>query len=292
VGPPYALALVIAFLGAWLASGAGPEELLPHLAAGLGYVHAPLVGGVNPINGPLWSLEVEIQFYVLLPVLAAVFAVRSRLVRRSVIVGGALAITWAQASGISNAGWLSVSVGNYLQFFLMGFLLADVYLVEWRGNPRGRLGWDIVSLVGWPALVAVSVLGSPTIEHLVLPWLGAMVVAAALRGPVAGRFLSNRWLVAAGAISYSIYLLHYPLLLLLARVAAPVATGNHVLNLLMVVAVATPAIILAGGTFFRFVERPFMDPEWPRRLTERIRELTRPAPRTTEAAELFDQTAA
>jgi peptidoglycan/LPS O-acetylase OafA/YrhL len=269
--PPYAAALVVSFGAAALVTASTVGSLLPHLAASLGYLHAPILGGINPLNGPVWSLEVEAQFYLVLPLLVFVFHIRSRAVRRAVLVAAALAISAAQAVGIADAGWLSISIANYLQFFLVGFLVADVYLVEWAESPRPNRGWDVISGLGWPAVVAASILGDQAMDHLVLPWICGLLLAAAVKGPVSRRVLSNRWVVMVGVISYSVYLLHYPMVVLGARALRGFLPGPHLGDLIVLWALILPAVLVAGAVFFRLIERPSMDPAWPGRVAGRVR---------------------
>ena len=57
--------------------------LLP-LIAHMVYLHN--FTNLPPINFVTWSLEVEVQFYILAPVLGLLYAISSTLVRRSAIV--------------------------------------------------------------------------------------------------------------------------------------------------------------------------------------------------------------
>ena len=52
------------------ATGAARAPLLPHLLASLGYVHNIVYGVPSTINVVAWSLEIEVQFYILAPALA------------------------------------------------------------------------------------------------------------------------------------------------------------------------------------------------------------------------------
>ena len=271
--PPYVLAVGLSLLVA--AGAASRGDLWTHAWTSLLYVHGPLMGGLNPVNGPVWSLEAEVQFYVLVPALAGMFALRNPVVRRGLLAAAVVASGLLQPAVVPGAGWLAISMANYLQFFLMGLLLADVYVVDWRSRPRQHPGWDAVSIAGWPAILAVAVLGSGHVDRVVLPWLAALVIVAALRGPRTNRALSNRWVTAVGGMCYSIYLLHYPIQLLLAGTVRPVLTWVHVLDLALVVSATMPAVLLAGVAYFRLVERPCMEPDWPERLRARIGARTR-----------------
>jgi peptidoglycan/LPS O-acetylase OafA/YrhL len=49
--------------------------------------HCLIYGNENPINGVTWSLEVEVQFYILMPLLALVYLIGNRVARRTVLIG-------------------------------------------------------------------------------------------------------------------------------------------------------------------------------------------------------------
>src|SRR5690606_13995932 len=48
---------------------ADPGGLLPHLGVSAVYLHNMVYGESSAINGVAWSLEIEIQFYLLAPLL-------------------------------------------------------------------------------------------------------------------------------------------------------------------------------------------------------------------------------
>ena len=99
------------------------------------YQQSLLFGDVNAINPVTWSLEVEVQFYVLAPALAVLFGIRNRLVRRLTIVALSAAVIVARPvlpPGIRHV--VDVSLPGYIEFFLTGFLFADVYLVDLEGT--------------------------------------------------------------------------------------------------------------------------------------------------------------
>lgn len=84
--PPYFVAiigmvLVLSFLGKTALSNE-----LPHTLASLIYAHNFIFHQVNPIlGGVTWSLEIEIQFYLLAPFLTRLFILPA-LIRRSIFV--------------------------------------------------------------------------------------------------------------------------------------------------------------------------------------------------------------
>jgi peptidoglycan/LPS O-acetylase OafA/YrhL len=85
--PPYLVHLTVLFLtggvlGQYLVTSAMPAgynflaEATRHLLTSLVYCNWLIYPNTHPyLNGVLWSLEVEVQFYILVPLLTTVFAI-------------------------------------------------------------------------------------------------------------------------------------------------------------------------------------------------------------------------
>src|SRR5690606_17688210 len=85
--PPYVISLTILLGVHILILHESFREMLPHYLASLFYVHGFVYDEWSRINPVAWSLEVEVQFYILAPLLAMVFKIPGKVQRRSVIVG-------------------------------------------------------------------------------------------------------------------------------------------------------------------------------------------------------------
>ena len=291
--PPYILALTLFFiLGStthlWRLWSEYHDTLLPRFGAGLVYSHGFLFGGGhNPILPPSWSLEVEIQFYLLAPALALVFTIQNRRVRRAVILAGALFASALQWVMLETIGSLPPILPSYLQFFLVGFLLADVFLVDWREEASRRWTWDAIGALAW----LIVFVGPPPLHErilwahqiLVLPGLFALAFCAVFRGPRIGSLLTVRWIAIIGGMCYSIYLLHTPMMAILAPYTTSIGFGSRTMNVLVQFVVLGSIALVVSAIFFAFVERPCMDPRWPARLATRVRSLARPVAPTIEA---------
>lgn len=171
-----------------------------------------------------WSLSVEEQFYLALPIAILLAWLLSKLLRQPV-VRTMLLVTVALAVA---SLWLAIHLADvdpdaayYLPItrafeFLIGVALA---LVARRIRPAedlrevmGLAGVAIIAFVLWKPM---PVDGYPSYWALLPCAAAALLVWAGVGGPtVVTRFLSIRFLVALGLVSYGWYLWHWPFLVL------------------------------------------------------------------------------
>ncbi|WP_206080290.1 acyltransferase family protein [Pacificoceanicola onchidii] len=158
-----------------------------------------------------WSLAVEEQFYIVLPLLILLFA------RWRWGLLGVLITIWAA----SLAGCILLTPGyQTATFYLFPFraweLLSGVLLAIW-GYETGRRwrGWAILSWLG-AALILGSMVFIPAGPHFpgllaIPPVLGTVLIIANgfNRNPV-NQILCSPAALFFGAISYSLYLWHWP----------------------------------------------------------------------------------
>lgn len=206
-----------------------------------------------------WSLGVEEQFYLVWPVL---LLLAFRIGRGSLRVLMASIAVVTAASFAASA--LTTPDAQALAFFSphtrawefgVGALLAGAgpLLARLPGRIAHPLGWLGLGLIVLAAVSYGPVREYPGVAAL-LPVAGAALIIAAggasARGGV-GPLLSTRPLTALGAISYSLYLVHWPILVLVHErmgLADPLPGGLGLLLALVSVPVA--------WLLFRCVETP------------------------------------
>jgi peptidoglycan/LPS O-acetylase OafA/YrhL len=281
--PPYFVTVALLFVLALWVQGKTAAALFPHLAASLFYLHNLIYGTQSPAIGVAWSLEIEVQFYVLVPLLTFLFVIRRRWLRRLSLVAVILGILLAQSLFLPEGGALSLSILAYLQFFLIGFLLADVFVADWEEAPQTNLAWDAVALAGWPILFVV--LRDDAMAHWLFPFLIFLLYCAAFRGSCSRRIFSNRCIVAVGGMCYSIYLIHYEVISAVGRLTKGIAEGSsYWLYFLVQLAWIGASILVVCSCYFVLLEKPCMRRDWPRRVWSYLQGAIYPRSRVAESA--------
>ncbi len=273
--PPYILALLL-LLALKLASGKGGlAQYLPHLFASIFYVHNAFYATFSTINVVAWSLEVEVQFYILAPLLALVFMIQRPKARR-IAIGLLILVATLLSQIASQNARASLSLLGYAQYFFAGFLLADLQVMS-NGRYRTSWVWDTISIAGW-ALLLVLLTAAPAIAVLwIAPWLILVLYQAAFRGLMIRQFFVHPLVTTIGGMCYTIYLLHNYLIYGIGLVSERLFNASaYDVRLLIQFALMAPLVVFVSGLYFRFVERPCMRPDWPARAWKGIRGLAVP----------------
>jgi peptidoglycan/LPS O-acetylase OafA/YrhL len=217
------------------------------------YVTNPSVGQVlkdgllmlnaSTINTPLWSLKWEVAFSLLLPVYVLI-ALRWR---RFWHVKIGIALLLAEVGALLHLDWLS-----YLPIFAIGAVLGtERERIRELTQSWPRFVWLVVAAAGlflanaeWispeqpiPGVEAVVTVGATLIVMLFVSCRSAKRL---------GDTVAAQWL---GRVSFSLYLVHLPIILagvtLLRSVSLPLA-----------LAVSVAAAFVIAELFFRYVEKP------------------------------------
>ena len=152
--PPYILALL---LRAVLLLATGVRQfhfVLVHLLVSILYLHNIVFGVASRIEAVSWTLEIEVQFYCLAPLLTLIYKIPRAWLRRALLISMIASATPLQRAflpgwyGPQNAGAFTLSILNSIQFFLVGLLVADLYVDGWKRIPQ-TWRWDVVSIPFW-----------------------------------------------------------------------------------------------------------------------------------------------
>ena len=276
--PPYIVSLLFLFFLLPFTRHRTLQFLLPHFLASAFYQHNLIYGTMSPINVVAWSLEVEFQFYVLAPAIATLFLIGSKTWRR--IVLAALIAAFATLSLVVGTGAprFVLSLPHNIQFFLTGFLLCDVYLVDWRSAPQPlSRKWDAVSLAAWVAIPAV-LLFLDEAGMFFVPALAFVAYFAAFKGTWSNRFFRHPLIYTIGGMCYTIYLYHLHMLGAFDRIFRRVPQFQAMplwLTIIVTAVIEVPVILLVCAGLFIAIEKPCMKKYWYKPFTARLSETIR-----------------
>jgi peptidoglycan/LPS O-acetylase OafA/YrhL len=265
--PPYLINISVCAIAIALYGHVSLRTVFPPFAASAVYLHGFFFQGTQFINPVAWTLEMEVQFYLLVPLLTLIFLPRSRWLRRSLLGAVCIALpailelfVFGKISGTSPF-W--ATIGWWLQYFLAGMLLSDIYVTEipsWRTSWL----WDVVSGVAWCLLLFAD---QPRLFYPLEPLLIAVAFIGAFRGVLLRRLFTIEWLAIVGGMCYSIYLWHFFVIALVFKVSRRVLVTHDLLaNFLVQSVLILPCILIFCVLYFVLIERPCMDPAWPQKL--------------------------
>jgi peptidoglycan/LPS O-acetylase OafA/YrhL len=239
----------------------------------------------NSLNGVYWTLAVEFQFYLLLPLIGACAVWLMR--------GGSrnLAITFALALLASGPAINLLKIGikhfaakfeshttllemfGYLSVFGLGIIASFIYIAatEWcepiesekLRNLSKKLGVAGIAILAIHTGLTATGMHLERVNYFLFGLIAGGGYAGILLGVVLGwrswaSILSMPWLRFVGGISYSIYLWHYPLY---ERLIVPMAV-KHTTGMASVLALLLGNIFILIPLCFAsyvLVERPFMN---------------------------------
>ena len=292
--PPLIAALAICALAAaahrLIAGSASANLLLPGnlqaargaivfdpAEAGLTLVQAQ---GLDPriamdMDGPLWSLGYEFWFYVLAGLTALA------ILRRGVTPAVGIVALMAAPLVADNA--------RFYGFLIIWCLGAVWFVALTSGIDAARLArWALIAAAGFVlAAAAALVVGGPRVANphytgaefvfqTAVVGLGSIALAAYLRRSTARAPRTVRAVASTAAYSYTLYVVHFPLLLVLFAFANPFLAPRSILYSILFSIIVAPIILLASRQIALVAE----DRRRWQRLGERV--LTRPRTRAAE----------
>ena len=270
--PTYILWITLLFIVFVLHGNNSFTEGLPHYLASITYTHGLIYHKWSPINPPTWTLEIEIQFYILAPILAWLFfSIKNKIQRRITNVSAIFLIMIAQQYFKFYTNPYNLTILGHLHYFLAGFMLSDVYLCDWETIKKSRW-FDLIAAI---ALIIVLTSWSWDFEFplRVIFVLSLFVLFYAIFKSVkVNKFFTNGWITAIGGMCYTIYLIHLPMEEALVRLTKNIhVTDYFSVNLFIQLLIVLPVILATSSVMFLLFEKPFMDKDWPAKFSASVK---------------------
>jgi peptidoglycan/LPS O-acetylase OafA/YrhL len=271
--PPYYLALGLCLLLIWLLigekTGSQWDISIPVTATGL-VSHLLLFhdfSEATQINYVFWSIAVECQLYLMFPTL---IWMRQRYGMRTV-VSTFCGLVFGTILLLETIGYRDIPphfVG-LCAYFMMGMAGADIYATMKRDpSVCNRMPFTTVALILALSVAGLCGLWGMDVAESRFAYLDTLcalaTVALLLSAGRKGEFnpfryvLEKKAVVGLGTVSYSLYLIHAPLIHLSWRFAVfPwLQTDTHQFIALLMIGI--PASLSGAYVFFWWCERPFL----------------------------------
>lgn len=220
-----------------------------------------------------WSLSIEEQFYFIWPALlcALCFYTRSKYVPLILFLIGVLSLYLTHAFIVNEEALINrfsnKESGNLFEvrstiFYLLPFRVFEFVLgaiLVWVPNLKNRFYRDEILFVLGIGLMAYALFffteGTvfPSFNAL-LPCVGASLIIYSGPNHVLSGLLKNKLMVSVGLISYSLYLIHWPVIVFYAYWKfEALASMDYV--------VISSISIIAAIFMYRYIEQPFRKPK-------------------------------
>lgn len=260
--PPFIISLLFFYLVQIILLGESFLKLLPNFLSGLFYSHGIIFGKYNPINPVTWSLEVEAQFYILLPLLIIPFLKLRSVFFKALVLIFLIVFSLYSKLIIYDYHFLTFkfSILSYLLNFVVGILFAYAYLCFEKLMKSKSFIFDLLGLVFIFFMFYFFMPSEKIISNLMFNVFCVGFFFCVFRGKLFNWFFTRRIIYTIGGMCYSIYLLHFALFFLLLKYSLIITSqfsyyGGLMIQFLIVI----PVMLFISCIFYLLVEKPFMN---------------------------------
>lgn len=262
--PPYFIAITAIFF-MQLAMHINPlKVLVPSWVASMGYMHDLIYHHTPLLTVVAWSLEIEIQFYLLAPLFFSLLAL-SKTLRRFALVAAILTLIVLQQYYPPSF----LNLYGFAQYFLTGILLADFYVSDTAAGFFNNTWMALIAAICLITILYIPLKGEGVTAHelflsrLALPFLVGLLYYIILKNGIVKRIFSYKFVPIIGGMCYSIYLVHYTVISIAGRLTMNLHFTHYYLpNLLLQIVLLTIPALIISAIFYYYIERPFMSSKW------------------------------
>lgn len=263
--PPFIISILSLFFVVQFGFEGGWRALLSHLIPTLTYTHHMVYGYWSPINPVTWSLEVEIQFYLLIPFFCLFLFSKSTKFRFFLLTILIVVLPFffvREGSVFLDNPYLKRSLPVFCSHFLVGLLFLNLYVSPFWERIKSSYTWDALGFISILIFIGCSLEAGRIVETIVLDLLIFIIFISVFKGVVLNKLFKLKPVVIFGGMCYSIYLLHYPIFFGVSKIGKYVLIQDNFLNYVFQFSLAFGLMLIIASIFFILFEKPFMRNDW------------------------------
>lgn len=197
---------------------------------------------VFQINPPLWTIGVEMQLYILLPLFFA------RTVKRNPAAFGFALVLLIK--GFSHL--VSIPIFYYVEWFVSG-IIVSVFID--RISVQSKILNVFIGISGICCLSRIFTTREKLYEAIWLIFIVSLVIRLQRIGPNSKFRNIKRLMLSVGNSSYSLYVVHFPIALFVWWLVSRNFNGRSIETIAMLI-ISCPLIALSTWSTYRFAEKP------------------------------------
>ena len=244
IEPPYIIAITIFLLVHIVLQEQSITFLIQRYFASFFYSHNAIYSEISYILPVAWSLEIEVQFYLLMPLFLIILKLFDSIYWRFFIYAVLMLL-----SRYYNFFEFD-DLNDFMKYFLAGIISADLY--KNKVFTKSYI-WDVLFLISLICFFSINDYWTRVVSLFI-------IVTSSLNLIYLKKILTNIIITIIGGMCYSLYLLHYPLYHLMMKLFTNRLTffETFEMNYLFQAAIFVPLSILLISIYFILVEKPFM----------------------------------
>jgi peptidoglycan/LPS O-acetylase OafA/YrhL len=258
IEPPYIITMLVCFAFIILKNNYTFLQLWPSLFSALFYFNQNFLIGPT-LNGVAWSLEIEVQFYIMAPLICYIF-ILNKVLRRVLLLSIIILMPVVQFFYPFHFR----TIYDFIQYFLVGILIADLYISNFKIILPKFLG---IILGAFIFILMIYINGFLVVGKIVLSLSILSFFFLVLNNEFYKKIFSIKYITVIGGMCYSIYLWHYIIIsIVLNRSVFIKVSNDYLVNLIFQSFLILPCILLFSVIFYLLIERPCMNKNWTRDL--------------------------
>lgn len=271
---PFILSCVIIYLAYTMTSQTNILAEINHLLASITYTHTLFYGVWPPFNPVIWSLEVEIQFYILAPwLILFLFSGSGKYswyIRITILFCISLILKGFFYNELKQLH-LHLSIFNHLHYFLVGFIIAYLFVQHKEQLYKKHFIWDIVGCICFYLLFYF--IWNPNQLYFCIALF--LLFLSIFKGYLINWICRRKVLYIIGGMCYTIYLLHYPLFHFTGKLTEKILPfdfyySNYIIQAILLL----PITFIICCCYYILIEKPCMNKNWPKTLNSKIKRIT------------------